>query len=175
MRTEPTVTRDELPVGQELGKIVYELLDWEEPPSSAAVIDDVAMGVRLEWSDLSSTRVGWRNPSSWEEEGLLFGARKVERTTAVDVSARWLPFIGARLEAVAWSCSTASARRVWAMNLVFTGGKHLVITLGELKSGVPSYIPDNLLVTASESIARAYWPSNPYGPCTESPACGTLG
>jgi len=163
---------EELPFGQELCKIEYELLDWEEPPSPVAVVDGVAMAVCFQWSDLSSTRVTWRNPSYWEEEGLRFGGHKVEWTESVDVSVRWPSFVGARLEAVAWSHSTASTRRVWSMNLVFVGGKHLVVALGELKDGVPSYTPDNLLITASEPVAKAYWPSNEDGHVTESPAWG---
>jgi len=166
------VIRSDFPVGQELIRIEYELFDWGERPSPEASVDDVAMAVRLEWGDSSEVRVTWRNPAYWEDEGLLFGDARRGVADSVDVSDRWSSFIGEHLEAVSFSYSMASTRRAWAMNLRFSGNKHLVIALGELISVVPSYLPDNLVVTASEEIAKAYWPSNADGHWTESSAWG---
>jgi len=160
------------PVGQELQKVKYELFDWEEQPSSVALVDDIATAVCLQWGDLSEVRITWRNPSYWEEEGLDFGGTQKKGTESVDVSARWKPLIGATLDRVTPLYSNAFTHRTWAIRLEFGNGTNLIIALGALKEGIPSYMPDNLIVTASEIIARAYWPSNSDEYCTETSAWG---
>ena len=160
------------PIGQGLWKVEYELLFFEEFPSASAVIDDVAMAVRLIWADGAVIRIGWRNPAYWEDEGLLFDGAQAENAACVDVSTRWSSCVGARLDSVVVSRSLAETRRIWAMNFDFDNDNHLVIALGELDEGMPSYMPDNLIVTDSEAIARAYWPANSEEACTETPAWG---
>ena len=47
-----------------------------------------------------------------------------------------------------------------------------MIALGQVLDGVVSYMPDDLIITSSEALAREYWPSNYEGPWTENPAWG---
>jgi hypothetical protein len=161
-----------IPFGQELTRIEYELFDWEERPSSMMLVDDVAMAVRLGWKTFPLVRVTWRTPGYWYEEGLRLGGQKKPNAGIVDVSERWSELIGGKLENVEFSRTLFETHLVWALNLKFGGGAHLVIALGEVKNNVPSYAPDNLIITTSETIARAYWPSSPDGPWTDSSAWG---
>ena len=68
--------------------------------------------------------------------------------------------LGARPVAqhLAWR-ATEWGLQPWSSRLDFDNGRGLVVCLGEVNAeGVPSYLPDALLVTGSEEHATAYHP-----------------
>ncbi|MFD3403742.1 hypothetical protein ACFWUU_23865 [Kribbella sp. NPDC058693] len=91
----------------------------------------------------------------------------------LDVSRRWSAFLGAQVVGIYWTeQETTDGFQPWAVTLDFEGVGELVIALGELVDGVPTYLPDSLIVTASQDVARSYKPpasptpawTNPGGP-----------
>lgn len=147
-----------LPLGDVLSSVDYELLSWEEAPSSGAHVDEVAMAVTLHWGTSPATRIHW-NSGLWNE-GLVQGgpgeADPSPEVTITDVSERWGGLIGERLTACTFSHSTPPSDLPWAINLRFASGAYLVIALGELLDGQPSYMPDSLLVIGSREAAVSY-------------------
>ncbi|MDR0848415.1 MAG: hypothetical protein LBN10_05145 [Propionibacteriaceae bacterium] len=165
---------DVFPLGEVLARIQYELFDWEDVPSEADAVDEVNMAITLSWGNAASTRIRWANPGWWDVEGLEFGGEPRRGLQLFDASKRWAFLIGETLEDVSFSRTPSSVDLVWAVNLGFSGGKHLVVALGELVDSVPSYMPDTLVVTSSESVARSYWPTNRDGRWTLGPAWGDV-
>ncbi len=116
--------------------------------------------VTLHWRTSPSTRIHW-NSDAWNE-GLVQGgpgeADPSPKVTITDVSERWRGLIGERLTACTFSHSDPPSDLRWAMNLHFASGANLVIALGELLDGQPSYMPDTLLVIGSRETAESYSP-----------------
>ena len=154
-----------LPVGDALASVSYELLSWEEAPSIGSRVDQVAMAATLHWQMAPSTRISWSTDA--EREGLVQGGPSGEspgpELEIIDVSARWGALIGQRLTACTFSHSVPPSDLPWAMNLRFASGAHLVIALGELLDDEPTYIPDSLLVTGSREVAAAFSPPAALG------------
>ncbi|WP_077488494.1 hypothetical protein [Sinomonas mesophila] len=144
-----------LPLDDVLSSVDSELLGWEE---ATAHIDEVAMAVTLHWRTSPSTRIHW-NSDAWNE-GLVQGgpgeADPSPKVTITDVSERWRDLSGKRLTACTFSHSTRPSDLPWAMNLQFASGANLVIALGELLDGQPSYMPDTLLVIGTREAAESY-------------------
>ena len=75
-----------------------------------------------------------------------------------DVSERWQGLLGARLIGASWSDhETGDGVQPWAVTLEFDIGE-LVVALGEVIDGRPSYLPDSLVVTANRRLALDYRP-----------------
>lgn len=159
------MTNLNIPVGDTLAWVTYELLSWEAAPATDSDVDQVAMAVSLHWQESPSTRISWSSDA--EREGLIqgwpSGAVPGSELEIVDVSGRWGALIGQRLTACTFSHSAPPSDLPWAMNLHFALGRHLVIALGELLDDQPSYIPDSLLVIGSRWVADAFSPRAALG------------
>jgi hypothetical protein len=166
------MTWEEFVPGCCLARITYDLFDWDDVPSPAAMIDNVGGAVSLEWEGLPPTRITWSHTPWWEAQGLELGGVVNELTRTVDVCFRWPSLIGARLERIGLSRTLSPTPQVWAMNLRFSQDCSLIVALGEVTNLVPTFSADNLVVMGCENIARAYWPSNEDGHVTESSAWG---
>lgn len=151
-----------LPLGDVLSSVDYELLGWEE---ATAHIDEVAMAVTLHWRTSPMTRIHWSADA--ENEGLVQGgpseADPSPELTITDVSDQWGGLIGERLTACTFSHSDPPSDLPWAINLRFASGANLVIALGELLDGQPTYMPDTLLVIGSREAAESYSPPAALG------------
>jgi hypothetical protein len=161
------MTWEEFVPGHCLTGIIYDLFDWDEVPSPGDLVDNVGCAVLLEWDGSPPTRITWIHSPWPETQGLELGGVVNELTRPVDVGFRWPSLMGARLERIGLSRTLSPTPQVWAVNLQFSRGRHLVVALGEATDLVPAPSADNLVVTGCESLARAYWPSY-----TESSAWG---
>lgn len=166
------MTEPDLPIGDTLVGVQYELLSWEGEPSREEAVDQVSMAVRLVWEGTAPMRVTWS--SDVESEGLAFGdpgpADPSPEVRIVDVSSRWRSLMGDRLSVCSFSHAEPPADLPWAMNLHLASGRHLLIALGELLSEELVYIPDPLVVTDSREVARSYAPRAARGTaCGDSP------
>lgn len=153
----------DLPVGDTLASVSYELLSWEERPSTDSQADQVAMALTLNWQASPATRITWSADA--EREGLIQGGLRGDNPSLeiVDVSERWSQLVGQRLAACTFSHSAPPSDLPWAMNLRFESGAHLVIALGELLDGEPSYMPDSLLITGLREVAGSFSPPAALG------------
>lgn len=147
-------------VGRCLVSLRYEVLDWEVQPDASAKIDAVAMAVIMDFEGCSvAFRWDLRPPT---EQLVVVASESVgvgRRARRIDVSRRWSTFVGAELVAARWSYhETGEGLQPWAVTLSFAGVGDLVVALGELVAGSPSYLPDSLIITASEDLAREYQP-----------------
>ncbi|WP_432880555.1 hypothetical protein ACQPYH_35480 [Kribbella sp. CA-245084] len=92
-------------------------------------------------------------------------------TRRVDVSRRWTAFLGAQLIGASWADQeTTDGLQPWAITLAFEGTGDLVIALGELVNGIPTYLPDSLIVTSSRDVALCYRPPASLTPSWTNPA-----
>jgi hypothetical protein len=85
--------------------------------------------------------------------------QEVPLTSILDVSGRWRPLLGRRLLTYRFGLQDVeSGQERWALLLAFEGGSKLLVALGELVEGCPTYLPDSLIVTADPDVALAYAP-----------------
>ena len=166
------MTEFEFPIGEQLVKVEYEMFDYDDYPESTSVVDDVSMAVYLEWSDLSRARLGWRTPGYWYEEGLMVGGLRNPNADIVDMSRRWSFLLGLPLETLSFSYTPYSPPLVWAINFGFEGDINLIVALGQIQDNEVTYMPNNLIVTASQERAHNYRPSNDEGYWTSTSAWG---
>lgn len=158
MKSSPV---QELPEGIELTGVCYELFRWEAGPSPGALVDS-SMSVILRLGNTVNIRFHWAvgNGSErltiarWNEGDYL------PQTRMEDVSERWPLIMGARVSGQQLSLQeTEVGTEPWACRVDFDNESHLVIALGELtRDGEIVYIPDSLVITGSEAIARSYRP-----------------
>ncbi len=146
------------PIGDRLMAIGYDQLKSLEPTNVESLVDEVDIAVTLHWKNSPPSRVSW-SVDAWNEG--LVGQWPVDdhprpELAIVDASDRWKDIVGTRLVHFRFSWSVSPHSLPWAVNLRFETGDHLVIALGELLNGEPSYMPDTLLVTGSAEFAGAY-------------------
>lgn len=80
---------------------------------------------------------------------------------AIDVSAtpEWAPLIGHTISSVraSWHISnTGCPKSIWAVRFDTAENSSFVIALGEIRDGVPAYLPDAVLVFFDRDDAEAY-------------------
>lgn len=157
-------------LGRPLRGIQYDLLEWEEEPDAAATVDAVPKAVVLKFGELN-VLLTWDLRPPTEQLVMLTAepSQPSPLTRRVDVSERWGTFLGAKLVGTSWAQQeTGDGLQPWAVTLAFAGAGELVVALGEVVDGSPSYIPDSLIVTASRDAALSYRP-----PATLAPAWTT--
>ena len=143
--------------------------------SDSGMVDDVEQAIDLMVDDGSVVR------AQWEMRGELEFLSVVRASgtdligsfvDTVDVSGgdSWGRILGRTVSGVgvAWHASGSEELRApFAIRLDFHGATSVVIALGELVGGVPSYLPDGVLVIFDETVAANY-----VFPGAESPAWG---
>lgn len=148
-------------LGSRLRGVQYDLLEWDDEPVATSIVDAVPKAVILTFDSLS---VLLRWDLSPPTERLVMMSDEHSQTgplvRRVDVSGRWGAFLGAQLIAASWAeQETGDGLQPWAVTLAFAEVGDLVVALGEVVDGFPSYIPDSLIVTASRDVALSYRPS----------------
>jgi len=157
--------------GNRLTGVQYDLFEWESVPLPTSVFDAVPKAVILSLND-ESVILQWDLEPPIERliAGRLERDQPAPLVRRVDVSGRWHAFIGAQLVGVSWADhSTSEGLYPWAVTLGFGDVGELVVALGELIGGSPTYIPDSLLVTGSREAARAYRPPAALMPAWTDP------
>lgn len=147
--------------GRPLVGITYLGLPWDPTPADTQLVDVVNRAVVLDFDGLRlAVRWDLRPPvERLAVESYGESSAVAPLTTSHDVSHRWRSVIGGVLNAHAWGWhEVESGTEVWAVALRFSNAQTLFIALGELVEGAPIYLPDSLVVTASERIAKAYRP-----------------
>lgn len=147
--------------GRTLVGLAYLGFPWDPVPSDAESVDAVNGAVVLDFGDMRLA-VRWDLRPPVERlivESFDAFATAAPLTTSRDVSHRWRSVLGSSLTSHAWGWhEVESGREIWAVALRFSNAQTLTIALGELVEGVPTYMPDSLVVTATERIAKAYKP-----------------
>ncbi len=147
--------------GRTLVGITYLGFPWDSMPSDAESVDAVNRAIVLDFGDVRLA-VRWDLRPPVERlivESFDASAAAAPLTTSRDVSHRWQSILGSSLTSHAWGWhEVESGREIWAVALRFSNAQTLIIALGELVEGVPTYLPDSLVVTATERIAKAYKP-----------------
>lgn len=158
------VHRPEEIVGRRLDAIQYDIFEWDSAPQTDEAVDVVPGSVMFNLQGQTFSLSWELNPPS-EQLVMTRAALEVRPLMRrVDVSGRWPMFVGARVLAAAWSYhETGDGLEPWAVTLAFAQAGDLVIALGELSAGGPSYTPDALVVIAATEIARAYQPPAALG------------
>jgi len=152
----------EAPRGVPLRRVLYGKSDWDGWLPRCEGFDAATASVTLDFGATVPYTLRWRAREPFEclttrpqdDDGLAL------LTRTVDVSGRWGGVLGAQVVAqhLAWR-ATESGLQPWSSRLDFDNGRRLGVCLGELSAeGVPSYLPDALLVTGSEEHATAYRP-----------------
>lgn len=147
--------------GRTLVGITYVGLPWDSGPSDTDSVDVVNRAVVLDFDGVRlAVRWDLRPPiECLVVENFDPSSTKAPLTTTRDVSHRWRSVIGGALIAHDWGWQEVeSGREAWALSLRLGNAQTLFVALGELIDGAPTYMPDSLVVTASERIARAYRP-----------------
>ena len=159
-------------LGSRLRGVQYDLLEWEDEPVATSIIDVVPKAVILTFDNLGVLLRWDLNPPI---ERLVMVSDEHSQAgplvRRVDVSGRWGAFLGAQLIAASWAeQETSDGLQPWALTLAFAEVGELVVALGEVVEGSPSYLPDSLIVTASRDVALSYRPSSALTPAwTASP------
>jgi hypothetical protein len=152
---------EELPTGQPVTAVKYELLSWEELPPTRPDVESVSTAVILQFQDETVARFHWhlRPPSEYLALGPWLPGDPTSPTREVDVSDRW-SVIGASLTSYSLAHQQiGDSLSPWSCHLRFGGELHMIISLGEqTESGDLTYIPDSLLVMDTPARARTYWP-----------------
>lgn len=158
-------------VGGHLTRVYYDLFVWNAAPHDDSILDEVPLAVILGF-DTQDVILRWDLRPPVEQLVSL----KVEESVPgpsirhIDVSGRWSPFLGSQLIGVSWAeQETSDGFQPWAVTLMFGVVGELVIALGELMNGVPTYIPDSLIVTASRRAALSYQPTASPTPAWTKP------
>jgi len=175
------------PRGVPLRKVVYDMLDGDELSADGEGFDEVSMSVSLVFDNAEPFTVSWRvwqpyecltTLEMWqgsEKDPLTRVWQKMVADWAVvpaqagetyilrkssDVSSRWSHLLGARVigQYVAMGETGWGDHQPWSCRLEFDNGQSLVVCLGEMVGGMPSYLPDSLLVTGSREVAMSYCP-----------------
>lgn len=167
-----TATKQPHLLGRRLTAVHYDLLAWDAEPSVDSTVDEVAMAVLLTF-DTSRLLLRWDLRPPVEQLVVLSNEPDEPKplTRRADVSRRWTAFLGAKLIGASWADQeTTDGLQPWAITLAFEGAGELVIALGELLDGIPTYLPDSLIVTASRDVALSYRPPASLTPAWTSPA-----
>lgn len=153
-------------LGSQLTGVQYDILEWEVEPAADSTVDQVPKAVTLTFDGLR-VQLRWDLRPPIERLVMVTGAQPLgPLTRRIDVSKRWEALLGSRLVGVSWAeQETPDGFQPWAVTLAFSGGGELVVALGELIEGTPTYIPDSLIVTSSREDAIAYRP-----PASPTPA-----
>lgn len=156
------IAEDDL-LGARLQKISYYLFEWEEPPQPGQDVDEATMGVALSFDRLE-VALTWRlEPPNIERLEIHEPHRMSDAPLIreVDVSARWSNLIGMRVIAASWALhETNDGMQPWALTFAFEGSDGLLVALGEIVDGHPTYLPDSLVVTSSRDVGLSYRPSS---------------
>jgi len=129
------------------------------------LVHEVDHGVELVMADGSSLSVQWEMRG--EEEFLsiaptpISGVRAVGLIDALNVSEapEWTRILGRTVNGVgvAWHVpNDGSPRSIWAIRIDLDGGSAFVIALGEVRAGMPAYLPDSIVVLFDREDAEAY-------------------
>jgi hypothetical protein len=155
-----TMTAVDSALGQELVRVEYVMLPWEPEPAESAAIDAVSRAVILKF-DKAGIQIRWKLQPPVERIVVepVEDWRDAPLSNVVSVSSRWSDLIGRRLSGYRLSYQhVESGSEPWAITLDFEGGLRLLLALGELTDGKPTYLPDSLVVTADALVASAYAP-----------------
>lgn len=148
--------------GRTLVRMAYVGLPWDPAPSDADPMDAVNRAAILDFDDIRLI-VRWDLRPPVERlvvETYDASIATAPLTSVHDVSHRWRSVIGGVLVSHAWGWhDVESGRETWALALTFNNAQTLFIALGELVEGDPTYLPDSLVVTATEHVAQVYRPS----------------
>lgn len=153
-------------LGQRLVRIDYVMLPWETEIRGKAAIDAVSRAVILTF-EKTQLQVRWKLQPPVEKIVVepADGWRGIPLAAIVSANARWSDFLGLKLCDYRTTYQhVESGREPWAFLLNFDGGLRLLIALGELNNGGPTYLPDSLVVTADALVATAYKPPASEGP-----------
>lgn len=150
--------RIELPKSAVTG-IEYVLTPWDVLPETWAEVDSVALAVRLHFED-EVVEVRWQTENGSERLTVQtgMGSGFTVETATVDVSSRWPSFVGHVIERqLVGYQETNVGRELWTTRFEATDGASLVISLGDfMETGELTYTADNLIVTASMEVSRAF-------------------
>jgi len=146
-------------LGRRLAGVHYDVLSWEDEPLASSAVDQVPMAVTLSFDRLR-VQLRWDLRPPIERLVILTDvAEPGPLTRRIDVSRRWGAFLGSQLVAASWAeQETADGYQPWAVTFAFENVGELVVALGELVDGTPTYLPDSLIVTASREAAVSYQP-----------------
>lgn len=158
-------------LGSRLTGVHYDLLEWEAEVPVDSALDEVPKAVLLAFDRLD-VLLRWELRPPIEQLLMLSNqdAQPGPLFRRVDVSRRWVAFLGAQVVGASWAeQETCDGLQPWAVTISFDGARELVVALGELVDGVPTYLPDSLIVTASREVALSYWPPASPTPAWTSP------
>jgi len=153
-------------LGRRLTGVRYDMFAWDDLPTAESSVDAVPMAVILSFNGLNIC-LRWNLEPPSEQlvmltETDLSSGPLVRR---VDVSERWHDLLNAQLVRASWAeHETGEGVQPWAVTFDFARAGGLVVALGELIDGLPSYLPDSLLVTADRDVALRYRPPGALTP-----------
>jgi hypothetical protein len=130
------------------------------------LVHEVDHGVELVMADGSALSLQWEMQG--EDEFLSIVLQSVSRARAdglidafgVADSPEWSEIFGRPVTdvGVAWHIPNAGCpRSVWAIRIDLDGDSSFVIALGEVREGVPAYLPDSIVVLFDREDAESYW------------------
>lgn len=158
-------------LGSRLAGVHYDLLEWEDEPAARSILDQVSKGVILAFDTLS-VLLRWDLRPPVERLVMVSNENRQAGplTRRVDVSLRWKELLGSQVVGVSWSeQETSDGLQPWAVTFALADAGELVVALGELVNGIPAYLPDSLIVTASREAGLSYMPSASLMPAWTDP------
>ncbi|MDF1488275.1 hypothetical protein [Tessaracoccus caeni] len=138
--------------GRSLSRVIYAGAECEQMRESSTpqIIDEVDLAMRLDFDGMC-LRVDWARLGWTEGLAVQHGEKLPEGWAAVEQQRTrcWLPAAGRGLIAVQliWHFASDSAlESLLGMQFDFQGGFSVLVALGEVDEGLPTYTPDSLLV-----------------------------
>jgi hypothetical protein len=138
---------------------------WWPDGREDGLVHEVDHGVELVMADGSALSLRWEMQG--EDEFLSIVAQSVSgartngliRAFGVSEAPEWMDILGRSVVGVgvAWHiANTGCPRSVWAIRIDLDGGSSFVVALGEVRDGVPAYLPDSIVVLFDRQDAESY-------------------
>lgn len=159
-------------IGKALTRVQYLFpVDTVLPQDNAQAVHEVDHGVQITVSNGEIVTLMWQMDGECAAllayEGTGFDAGITELVDAFDVSqyATWKELLGrqiARIE-IAWHDSERGCPRTpWSFRFHLDNDSSFVVALAEIRAGKMDYMPDNICVIFSQSIADDFVTANSW-------------
>jgi hypothetical protein len=134
--------------------------DWEWPAphfTATPSLHQAFNSVAADLDDRTTIVFGWEMPSG-EWAGLTAqvpadpAIPAGEHETDLSDTTEWRRLLDRAIEVIAASWGENDAGMpdtVWAIRLGLSGGRHVVVALGEVRAGTVKYQPDNIVVSST--------------------------
>lgn len=155
-------------IGTRVTGVRYLIPEGTQWPDGRAdgFVHEVDHGVELMLSSTRSLRMQWEMDGENEYLGASLipsvreaGASNLIQAVDASTAPEWTPILGGTISSVRVSLhipNTGCPKSAWAIRFDTEAAVSFVVALGEIRDGVPEYLPDGVLVIFDREDAESY-------------------